>query len=151
MIGRTVAGRGEIEFARLFLRQRDQLLHAVRRHARVDNQHDGCRRKQRDWSEVLGWIEGKLAVEGLVDGERAGRGEQERVAVRLRLGDEIAARIAAAARAVLDDDLLSEIVGELLRQNSRHHVHRSARRIWIDDANDTLGIGLRRRLNGEPE
>src|SRR6516165_2889710 len=68
VIGRTVAGRGEIEFARLFLRQRDQLLHAVRRHARVDNQHDGCRRKQRDWSEVLGWIEGKLAVEGLVDG-----------------------------------------------------------------------------------
>jgi hypothetical protein len=49
---------------------------------------------------------------------------------------------------VLDDDLLSEIVGKLLRQNSRHHVDRSARRIWIDDANDTLGIGFRRRLNG---
>jgi len=47
--------------------------------------------------------------------------------------------------------LLSEIVGELLRQNSRHHVDRSARRIWIDDANDTLGISLRRRLNGESE
>src|ERR1700756_4175447 len=30
VIGRTVAGRGEIELARLFLRQRDQLLHAVR-------------------------------------------------------------------------------------------------------------------------
>src|SRR5215831_12099075 len=87
----------------------------------------------------------------LVDGERSGLGEQERVAVRLRLGDGIAARVAAAARAVLDDDLLSEIVGELLRQNSRHHVDRSARRVRIDDANDTLGIGLRRRLNGEPE
>ena len=111
VIGRTVAGRGEIEFARLLLRQHDQLLYAARRHAGVDDQHDGRRRKQRDWSEVLGRIEGKLAVEGLVDGERAGRGEQERVAVRLRLGDEIAARVAAAARAVLDDDLLSEIVG----------------------------------------
>src|SRR5262249_24885871 len=101
--------------------------------------------------EVLGRIEGKLAVEGLVDGERSGRGEQERVAVRLRLGDEIAARVAAAARAVLDDDLLSEIVGELLRQNSRHHIDRSARLVWTDDGNDTLGVGLGRRLNAEPE
>jgi hypothetical protein len=75
VIGRTVAGRGEIELARRFLRQRDQLLHAVRRHLGVNDQHNGCRRKQRDWSEVLGRIEGKLAIEGLVDGERSGRGE----------------------------------------------------------------------------
>jgi hypothetical protein len=75
VVGRPVAGRGEIEFARLFLRQRDQLLHAVRRHAGIDDQHYGRCRKQRDWSEVLGRIEGKLAIEGLVDGERPGRGE----------------------------------------------------------------------------
>src|SRR6516225_3158688 len=75
VISRTVAGRSEIEFARLFLRQRDQLLHAVRRHAGIDDQHDGRRRKQRDGSEVLGRIEGKLAIEGLVDGERSRRGE----------------------------------------------------------------------------
>jgi hypothetical protein len=75
VVGRTVAGGGEIEFAWLFLRQRDQFLHAVRRHAGIDDQHDGRRRKQRDWSEVLGRIEGKLAIERLVDGERSGRGE----------------------------------------------------------------------------
>ncbi len=115
----------------------------LRWHVRMHHQHDRRARKQRDRSEILGRIERQLAVERLVDGERSGRGEQQRVAVGIRLGHRLAAGVAAAAGSILDDELLAEIVGELLRQDARHHVDRAAGRVRIDDADDALGIILR--------
>src|SRR5262249_56250424 len=98
--------------------------------------------------KVRGGGGGKVGGKGRVERERAGRSEQERVAVRLRLGHEIAAGIATAAGAVLDDDLLAESLRELLCQNSRHYVDRSARRIGVDDANDAIRIALRGLSSG---
>ena len=125
MIGGAVARRGEVDLARLLFRQRDQFPHILGRYCGIDDQHDRRSREQCDGREIRGRIERELAVERLIDGERPGRGEQQGVAVRLRLGDEIAAGVSAAAGAVLDDELLAEIVTEFLRQDARHHVHRS--------------------------
>ncbi len=123
----------------------------MRRQTGIDDQHDWRGRKQRDGSKVLRRIEWKLAVKGLIDGERPGSSEQERVAVGLRFGYEIAAGITAAAGAVLDDDLLAESLRELLCQNSCHDVDRSARRIGIDYANDAIRIVLRGCVNSGHE
>jgi hypothetical protein len=71
------------------------------------------------------------------------------VAVRIRLGDRISAGIAARAAAVLDDELLAGIVAELLRQDARGDIDRAPGWKRIDDANDPVGIALRRRGSGQ--
>ena len=54
---------------------------------------------------------GIVAIEKLIDALDAGRGHQQRVAVRLRLRDDVGADIAARARTILDDDRLAERLG----------------------------------------
>ncbi len=111
----------------------------------MHDQDDRRGREQGDRREIDGGVERKLAVERLIDRERPGRGEQQRVAVRVGLGHRLRAGIATAARPVLHDELLAQLLAELLRQEARHHVDGATRRIRIDDAHDAVGIVLGRR------
>src|SRR5262249_40024568 len=57
------------------------------------------------------------------------------------------ADIAASANLVLDVELLSEVLGEFLRQQTGEYVGRTGRRERHDDAHRVRRIGLRKRRN----
>ena len=69
---------------------------------------------QRDRLEVLERIVGELGVEERVHHQRAVDRQQQRVAVGLGLGDGLRADDGVGAGAVVDDDLLAEVLAELL-------------------------------------
>jgi hypothetical protein len=69
---------------------------------------------------------------------------QQRVAVGLGLGHDLGADDAAGARSVVDHHLLSQAGAEMLADQPRHDVeHAGARGERHDDAQRTVGIGLR--------
>ena len=74
-----------------------------------------------------------------------GAGEQHGVAVGRRGDRGLRCDIAAGAGAVLDHELLAEMVGQRLRHDARHGVDRAARRKAVDEAHRMVGIaaGLR--------
>src|SRR5262249_7191982 len=67
----------------------------------------------------------------------------QRVAVVGRVRHEIGGDIAAGAAAVLDDELLAELLAERLRQHARGDVARGARTEADDDAYRPRRIALR--------
>ena len=119
----------------------------------LHHQHEGHRRGERDRREVLRRIVGQLLVERRVGGERAGRHEEQRVAVGRRLGDRGRGDHRAAAGAVFNDDRLAEPLFQLrLELPARHDVHRAARPERQDQRDRprriVVGAG-RRRLRQE--
>jgi hypothetical protein len=69
-------------------------------------------------------------------------GEQQRIAVGRRFGDEVRAYGAAGARLVLDEELPPELVRKPRRQHPRRRVGESARGERHDDAHRPRRIRL---------
>src|SRR6185503_6657935 len=143
---RQAAGAGgrEVELARLFLGERDQLLHVVGGDAGRHHQHFRHFGDQRDGREILERVVGHLLHAGR-DGERAGADDADGVAVGLGLGDHVGAEHAGLAGAVLDHDGLLEDLGHALRDHARDHVVRPARRERHDQPDGLARKALRRR------
>ena len=80
----------------------------------------------RDRREVLDRIVGQALEQAGVHRDR-GRGEQQRVAVRVGARHHRDAEVAAAAGAVVDDHALPERLRQRLRQDARDDVGRPAR------------------------
>ena len=110
----------------------------------MHRQHMRPRRQQRDRRKILDRVVGDLAVEHRVRGEGAGD-EQQRIAVGLGARRGAHADVLAAARHVLDQDVVAPCLGELLRDHARADVIRPAGRDRHDDAHRTRRIGLRER------
>ena len=122
------AGRAEIDLAGLRLGERHQLLDVRHRHVgRGDEQlrHLG---DQRDQGEVFERIVEDLVLQAVADGDRAGAGDRDGVAVGLGLRDEIGAERAAGAGPVVDDHELAEEVLHLLPDHPADDVVRPAGR-----------------------
>jgi hypothetical protein len=135
------AARSEIELARIGLGVGDELGNGGGRERRVhhrDVRHAGHAGDRRD---VANEIEGELVVEGVVDRVRRNHLEQ-RVTVRRRLHHGLGADIAAGARPVLDDHLLTEPLGEPLRHQTGQDVRPAAGGEADDDADRLRRIGL---------
>ena len=75
-----------------------------------------------------------------------GRHEQ-RVAIRVRLGREIAADVAARAAAIINNNGLAPQFSQLLRDDARDNVVSAAGREGNDDAHRANRIVLRLREN----
>ena len=134
----------DVDLARLGLRGGDQLGDRVHLQlVRVHQQHADEARRQRDRREVLLGIERDLLVEALVGREGRDVAEQDGVAVRLRLGDEVRAEIGRGARLVLDHDRLADQLLHLLPDEAREEVGPAAGRIRHDQMDRLVGIGLR--------
>src|SRR5438309_876245 len=146
----AVAGAGEVDLARLLLRSRDQLLHRIHPERGV---HDPHVRPGGD-ADYLREVGERVVRHRLVhvrrDHERRG-GEEQRVAVRLRLRHVVRSDRASGAGPVLDEELLPEGLGELLRDDAPGHVGRAARRKRDHDAHRTAWISLRRRRGGKQQ
>src|SRR5262245_12410215 len=95
-----------------------------------------------DRRDVADEIETKLVIERGVDGIPTADHEQ-RVAVCGRAHDGLGADIAAAARSVLDNELLTEPLRQPLTHQTRDDVGRTGRSERHDDAHRPRRIGLR--------
>jgi hypothetical protein len=66
----------------------------------------------------------------------------DRIAVRLRAGDDLRADYACSTGPVIDDERLPECDGQLLRNRSRGEIGAATRRVRNDDAHGAHGIFL---------
>src|SRR5205823_13907403 len=80
-----------------------------------------------DRREILDWIVRELRIERGIDPVRRRRTEEQRVAIRRRLRNELGADRSGRTGAVVDDNRLSETVGELLTDRTRDQIERTAR------------------------
>jgi hypothetical protein len=119
----------------MLLRVGDQLLHIGDRKLRIHHEYDRRDREQRDRREVARWIEGQaLGVERRVDDEGARGGEQQRVAVRVRLGDVGKADNAAGAGLGLDHHRLANALRNLVEHDAADGVGGATCLKGTDDA-----------------
>ena len=122
---------------RLGLGQRDEFLQIGRAHVRTHYRQRRLVRDLRNEGEVLDWVEQlDLADPGI--GDQGADEQQQRVAVRGRLGGDGRAHRSLAARPIVDEDLLAQAFGQSLSNNARHRVGTAARRKGHDQA-DRLG------------
>jgi hypothetical protein len=132
-VGR-VAGRGSCsKLPRLRLGERDEFPDVLHRQRGMHHQHGGGAAELADHGEVLDRIEGNLLVERRIDRMRRGR-DHHRVAVGCRAGNEFGADHGRAARAVFDDDLLTEVLAEFGGKQPRQDVSAAPGRRGHDDA-----------------
>jgi hypothetical protein len=115
-----------------------------------------CRGRLSDGCEIARKLVGRWFDQRRVDGERWSAHEQ-RVAVSGRFGHGLHADRAAAARAVIRDDLHAERLAHALRDGSRDGVDAAAWRGGDDEADRLGGVFLRiavvhrREAEGERE
>ena len=96
---------------------RGELLCGIDLHRRVHHQHGRVEHGHADRREILDRVVAEVAAQCRVDRDRPHRGEEQGVAVGVRLGDVFGRDRAVRARPVLDDDGLSEQSSE--RSDSR--------------------------------
>ena len=141
---RAVARTGVAVFARIGLEQRDQFLDVLHRHGRVNDDHFRRGDDERDRREALERIVRHLGLDDRLHDEIL-VGHQQRVAVARRVGRSAHADGAAGAGRVLDIELSAERLGELLRQDPRDDVVRTARRVGHHELHRPGRIVLRLR------
>ena len=136
-VGRTRFGIGE------------EFIEGVGRHRRVDHQHIGHVGNLHDGNEVLERVVTHLLVKRLIDRDGAYRVDDQRIAVGRGAHHRLGADIAAAARAVLDDERLPQLFSELLRDAARQQIGGAARGEGDDDLHGLGGVGRGLCLAGE--
>jgi len=72
--------------------------------------------------------------------------KEERVAVRLRIGDRCGPGCPTGTAAIVDDDALPERLAQRLTDNARHGIGRASGREIDDQRDRTVGIILRSRF-----
>jgi len=97
--------------------------------------------RERDGVKILGRIVGHVRVKCGIDDE-VGAGDEDGVAVRRRLRRAPDPDIAARAGDVLDVELRTQLLRELLRHEAGEHVGRTGGRVRNNDAHRSPGIGL---------
>ena len=122
------AGRAELHLALVRLDVGDELLEIVHRQVLAGDQDAGRFRDQSDRLEIGRGIVERLLVEALVVGVGTGIADQERVAVRRRLGDALAAGHAGRRADVFHDDRLAEQFAHALCLDARADVDPAAGR-----------------------
>ena len=126
--GAAVARRSVINAARIGLAVVDQFLQVLDRHRRIDHENAGHLGQQRHGGEIAIGIERQLGEHEGVDRQRADVADDQRVAVRLRLGHRLHGDIAGAPGAVVDDDFLAQTLGHFAGEGARHDRRAAARR-----------------------
>ena len=71
--------------------------------------------------------------------------EQERVTVGCGTRNELAGDDRIAARTIVDNDYLAEILLQVIGERARRDIGAAARRKWYDDANRTRRVSLSRK------
>ena len=120
----------------------EQFGERVRRERLASDQHQRVLVDEGDRRQVLLGVETELRIERDIR-RNLQVVQQQRVAVLGAARDPAGRDRGAAAADVLDDEILSELLGELRRQHARELVGRPARRIGNDDRDGAARIVLR--------
>ena len=143
MIGRAGPGRRIDHLAGIGFRVSDELRHSVRRHRRVHHHGVGHVGEQRQRGKILHAVERHGGEQSVVHGVHAHGVEQNGVAVGCRACDRAGTDVAGGAGAVLDHDRLAHRLVQMLADDARQDVGRSAGRPRHDQRDRTARIGLR--------
>ena len=140
MTGRAVA-RGRVrQLAGIVLCVGDQLRDRLERCIGRGREQHVPARHQRNRLEVALDVIGQLRDHVARDGERADRPHADRVSVGIGFRRDVEPDRQRTARAVVHDDLLAELLGELRAEDARDRISRAARRLRDDEANRFVGI-----------
>src|SRR5262245_55622181 len=142
MAGSSDAGRPETDLARIGLGVRYELGDRLGRNGRIDHHDEGETDDARDGGDIAEENEIELVVESGVDRVRRAYNE-ERVAVRRRPYGGLGTNVVPAARAVFDDELLTEPLREPWRDEPRDNIGCAGGSGGSDDAHRPRRIGLR--------
>ena len=145
------AGRGVVVLVRLGLGLGDQVGDRGDAGVRLHEQHVRRVHQLRDRREVLDRIVGQVLEQAGIHRDR-GRGEQQRMAVRIGARHQRHAGVAAAAGAIVDDHALAERLRQRLGQDARDDVGRPAgreRHDQRDGAGRIVRLGGRGRQRGQ--
>ncbi len=137
----STPARGEIEFSRLRLCERDQLLDVLGWQRGGDDQH---RRRGRDHPDRhrFAHVVAELRIKARIDAE-CDLTEQQGVAVRRRLGRKRVADVGSRTAAVIDDELNAQIFRELRRDHPGDGIAAAARGKRNDQRNRLCRVALR--------
>ncbi len=136
MGGAAETGAGIAQAALRRAGQRDQFLDRLRRQRRMHGQHEWRVAKLCDRDDAIDRIESR-SLHGRRRREAA-RHHHDRVAVRRRFRGLLHSDQPACAAAVIDDELLTEILGEFVRELAGGDVAAAAGSEWH---NHTHGLG----------
>jgi len=125
MRGGAITGVAERQLARLRTRRREQIGQRIDRRIGLHQEQVGRRANQRDRREIGERIVGQLVVKVRVERVPGGDNDQ-RVAVRRRLGQRLRCNRAARTGAVLDDDCLAPAFGQLIAQRAPDNIDSAA-------------------------
>ena len=139
MLRRARPGRGVGELAGLLARELDQLGKRIGREARMRHDHQRHQEDVGDRQEIDQRLVRQVGIEARIDAEGAARHDHQRVAVGCRGLAVLGGGNAAAARLVLDDDLLLPDVGQLLGHQAGEDVGGLAGRKRHDEAHRLVG------------
>src|SRR5258705_5381062 len=106
----------------------------------MHHQQKWTHHRETDRLEILERTVWQLRMQDGIEGETAGDAEQQGVAVGRRLRGKLGADDSARASAIIDDDLLSQALAELLRKHARYDVSAAARRLRYDQAHRPGGL-----------
>ena len=146
---RAAAGGRIVELVGVRLREGEELADTPDGNRRVDHQDQRDRTDQRDRCEVAHDVEGQLRKEEGIDHQRH-RDGHDGVAVRGRAHDELRADVAGSTAAIVDEHLLAERLGHLLRQRARQVVDAASRHQRDHHAHGLRRVALGRRLCTRP-
>ena len=124
--GRSIAGRPVGQLARLFPRLLDKLLDAGDRRRLRHHDHERRRRDDGNRIERGQRIDLDVLEQVRIDDHGTLVGQQDGVAVGIRLRGLLGRQVAAGRAVVLDDHLLTELVGETLGDDAGDGVSSSA-------------------------
>jgi hypothetical protein len=144
------ADRCEVERARLGFRERDQLRDRIRGDRRMNDQHLRAHHEHRHGQKIAVRVVRHLGQHERREERAAAGAEEQRVAVGRCAHDELAADDRAGAGPVVDHDLLTEKLAELLADCATHEIRRTAGGVRDDETHRARGIRLRvRELLGD--
>ena len=129
----SIAGRCIRELAGPRLGVRNQLLHRLDRQLRRRGQYHGRRADFGNWRKIAQRVERQFGIKRGIDGKCHCR-KQQRVTVRRTFGNDVGAYGRAAARAVIDDNLLPPQFGEFLADETADEIVDRTRRVRHNEA-----------------
>ncbi len=137
------AGR-QVDLARIGLGIGDEFRNRFRRHRKIDvhDQRNGGDARHR--RGVADEVEIQMLIKRGIDRVRR-HGQQQRVAIRRRLDDQLGADVGAGARPIFNDERLTELFRQPLADQPPDDVGRTSGRHGHDHAHRPRRISLRPR------
>jgi hypothetical protein len=146
----AVSGRAVDHFAGPRLGERDEFFRGAHGQRRVQRQYAHLTRERCDADEILQRLVRQLLVEVRVR-DVGRRLHHDRVAIGWAVQYDFGTDRAGRAAAVLDHELLPELLGHFLKYDASYDVVRTAGREDDHDAHRLRGVRLRDRMAGAQE